>query len=51
MSINIPNILTVIRILLTPLFVIFLLRGMFSFALLVFSIAANSDALEGLLAR
>ncbi len=51
MSINIPNILTVIRILLTPLFVIFLLRGMFSFALLVFSIAAISDALDGLLAR
>lgn len=51
MSINIPNILTVTRILLTPLFVIFLLRDMFSFALLVFSVAAISDALDGLLAR
>ena len=39
------------RILLTPLFVIFLLRNMFSFALLVFSIAAVSDGLDGLLAR
>ena len=51
MNINIPNILTVVRILLTPLFVIFLLRDMFSFALLVFSIAAISDGLDGLLAK
>ncbi|MEA1899712.1 MAG: CDP-alcohol phosphatidyltransferase family protein, partial [Thermodesulfobacteriota bacterium] len=51
MTINIPNILTVIRILLTPLFVIFLLRNLFSFALLVFTIAAISDALDGLFAR
>ncbi len=51
MSINIPNILTVLRILLTPLFVIFLLRDLFSFALLTFSIAAISDGLDGLLAR
>ncbi len=51
MSINIPNILTVLRILLTPLFVIFLLRDLFFFALLTFSIAAISDGLDGLLAR
>lgn len=51
MNINIPNILTVTRILLTPLFVIFLLKNLYFFALLVFSIAAVSDALDGLLAR
>ena len=51
MSINIPNILTVIRILLTPLFVIFLLKDLFHFALLVFTIAAISDGLDGLLAK
>ena len=51
MTISIPNILTVIRILLTPLFVIFLLKNLFSFALLVFAIAAISDALDGLFAR
>lgn len=51
MSINIPNILTAIRILLTPLFVIFLLKNLFHFALLVFSVAAISDGLDGLLAR
>lgn len=51
MSINIPNILTVMRILLTPLFVIFLLKDMFHFALIVFTVAAISDILDGLLAR
>jgi len=49
--INIPNILTLIRILLTPLFVIFLLKDLFSLALLVFFIAAISDSLDGLCAR
>ena len=51
MVVNLPNILTVTRILLTPLFVIFLLRDMFGFALLVFTVSAISDALDGLLAR
>ena len=51
LNINIPNILTVSRILLTPLFVIYLVKGMFHFALLVFTIAAISDGLDGLLAR
>ncbi|HSQ86566.1 MAG TPA: CDP-alcohol phosphatidyltransferase family protein, partial [Desulfobacterales bacterium] len=51
LSINIPNILTVIRILLTPIFVIFLLKDLFHFALLVFAIAAITDGLDGLLAR
>ena len=51
LNINIPNILTVIRILLTPLFVIFLLKDLFHFALIVFTIAAISDGLDGLLAR
>jgi len=50
-AINIPNILTVIRILLVPLFIIFLLRDMFHFALLVFAVAAISDGLDGLCAR
>jgi cardiolipin synthase len=51
LSINIPNILTVVRILLTPLFVIFLLKNLFHFALIVFTVAAISDGLDGLLAR
>ena len=50
-AINIPNILTVTRILLIPLFIIFLLKDMFHFALLVFTVAAISDGLDGLFAR
>ncbi len=50
-AITIPNILTLLRILLTPLFVILLLRDQFGFALLVFSIAGISDGLDGFLAR
>jgi len=51
LDINLPNILTLIRILLTPLFVIFLLNGMLFFALLVFTVAGISDGLDGLLAK
>jgi len=50
-SISIPNILTLIRILLTPLFVIVLLRDERGQALLIFSLAAISDGLDGLIAR
>ncbi len=49
--INIPNILSVIRILLTPLFVIFLFKDFYNLALLIFAIAAISDILDGLFAR
>ncbi len=51
LTINIPNILTIIRILLIPLFIISLLRGLISFALLIFTLAAISDGLDGLFAR
>lgn len=43
--------LTVIRLLLTPLFVIFLLKHLYASALMVFVIACISDSLDGLLAR
>jgi len=51
LTINIPNILTVLRILVTPLFVIFLIRKMHGHALLVFIFAGVSDGLDGLIAR
>lgn len=51
LTINIPNILTVLRILITPLFVIFLIRNEHGYALLVFALAGLSDGLDGLIAR
>ena len=36
---NIPNLLTIVRILLTPFFVILLLKDMYSLALAIFAIA------------
>jgi len=49
--INIPNALTLLRVLLTPLFAILLIKRFFDHALLVFAIAALSDGLDGLIAR
>jgi len=48
---NIPNILTIIRIILVPVFVILLMQGSFSYALAVFVIASVTDGLDGFLAR
>lgn len=50
-TISIPNLLTLARILLTPVLVILLLRDLFHQALLVFFIAGLSDGLDGLIAR
>lgn len=49
--INIPNILTVARILMTPLFVILLMKNLFGHALVLFTLAAVSDGLDGFIAR
>lgn len=51
MIINLPNGLTALRVLLTPMVVLFLLRGDFSWALIVFVLAGITDALDGFLAR
>ena len=48
---NIPNTLTLIRIILVPVFVILLRQGFFSYALLVFVVAGVTDGLDGFLAR
>lgn len=49
--INTPNLLTLFRILITPLFVIFMIKGQYRLSLLVFTLAGLSDALDGFLAR
>ena len=50
-GVNLPNMLTVLRIILTPLFVILIINRMFVEAVIVFGLAAVSDGLDGFLAR
>lgn len=50
-SLTVPNLITLIRILLTPLFIIFLIQGRYQKALIVFVLAGLSDLADGLIAR
>lgn len=50
-SFTIPNVITTFRILLTPLFIIFLIQGRYHKALAVFFLAGVSDLADGLIAR
>lgn len=48
---NIPNLLSLTRIILVPVFVIFLIQDKYYNALIVFVIAGLTDALDGTMAR
>jgi cardiolipin synthase len=48
---NIPNFLSLLRIILVPVMVIFLIEHSYGKALIVFTIAGITDALDGTLAR
>jgi cardiolipin synthase (CMP-forming) len=48
---TIPNLITLTRILLTPLFIIFLIEGRYRQALIIFILAGLSDLADGLIAR
>jgi len=48
---TIPNLITLFRIILTPLFIIFLIQGRYGKALIVFILAGVSDLADGLIAR
>ena len=48
---NIPNFLSLLRIILVPLVVIFLIQGSYGKALITFTVAGLTDALDGTLAR
>ncbi|MFU8818649.1 MAG: CDP-diacylglycerol--glycerol-3-phosphate 3-phosphatidyltransferase [Desulfurivibrio sp.] len=48
---NIPNLITLMRILLVPVLAIFLLEEQYGYALLTFIVAGVSDGLDGFLAR
>ncbi len=48
---TIPNAITILRILLVPPFVIYLLRGQYAGALAIFAFAGISDLIDGYIAR
>ncbi|MCX8116351.1 MAG: CDP-alcohol phosphatidyltransferase family protein [Desulfobacterota bacterium] len=48
---NLPNTLTIFRVLLIPAFVILIIHRSFGWAMAVFAIAGLTDGLDGLLAR
>lgn len=48
---NIPNFLSLLRIILVPIFVIFIIQEDYFYALVVFTTAGITDALDGMLAR
>jgi cardiolipin synthase len=48
---NIPNFLSLLRIILVPVIVIFLIQGSYTKALIAFVIAGLTDALDGAVAR
>ena len=48
---NIPNFLSLLRIILVPFVVIFLIQGLYGKALFTFTLAGLTDALDGTLAR
>lgn len=51
MILNIPNSLTVLRIVLVPVIVILLIQGQYGKALVCFIVAGVTDGLDGLIAR
>jgi len=50
-AMNLPNLLTLIRVLLAPVFVIFIINKYFGWALFTFAAAGITDGLDGLIAR
>lgn len=48
---NLPNTLTIFRVLLIPAFVILIIHRSFGWAMIIFAVAGITDGLDGLLAR
>ena len=49
--VTVPNVVTVLRVFLVPVFIMTVFYGRFKLALLIFLLASLSDALDGFLAR
>ncbi|MFP3869113.1 MAG: CDP-diacylglycerol--glycerol-3-phosphate 3-phosphatidyltransferase [Desulfobacteraceae bacterium] len=50
-TMTIPNLLTMVRILLIPLIIIFLIQGYYGRALIIFVLAGVTDLIDGFIAR
>ena len=50
-TMTIPNIITCLRIILVPVFIIFLLEGNLTYGFIVFAVAGISDGIDGFVAR
>ena len=48
---NVPNLLSLLRVLLIPVFVILIMDKLFGWALVTFAVAGISDGIDGLIAR
>jgi len=48
---NVPNVLTLLRVIAAPLLAYFLMRGYYDYALYTFTLAALTDVLDGYIAR
>jgi len=48
---NLPNIMTLTRVLLIPLFVIFIINKLFELAIVTFAVAGITDGIDGMVAR
>jgi cardiolipin synthase len=48
---TVPNLITTIRIILAPIFIIYLINGQFFSGLVIFIVCAVSDGIDGLVAR
>lgn len=48
---NVPNLITLIRILLIPVFVLMIIDKLFGWALITFAVAGITDGLDGFIAR
>lgn len=48
---NIPNKLTLLRVILVPVFVVMMFKGMYLYSLLIFCLASFTDTLDGFIAR